>query len=154
MEDPVFGKRYVAMPAQVDEETLTQIAEITGGAAPALERRNASVSDAEAVALAQANASTVPPVAAFEMFVELHRAYNEDFTIPEDVRFALARRKKAMRATLAVPVDAPGLPALPPALEDELEAILRERTGLKLGESLDPEHDLEGRFQVWLQERR
>ena len=31
VEDPVFGKNYVYVPAQVDEETLTQIAEITGG---------------------------------------------------------------------------------------------------------------------------
>ncbi|MEZ4648814.1 MAG: VWA domain-containing protein [Candidatus Eisenbacteria bacterium] len=31
VEDPVFGKHYVSMPAQVDEETLTQIADITEG---------------------------------------------------------------------------------------------------------------------------
>ena len=31
VEDPVFGKHYVSMPAQVDEETLTQIADITDG---------------------------------------------------------------------------------------------------------------------------
>ncbi len=31
VEDPVFGTRYVSMPAQVDDETLTEIAEITGG---------------------------------------------------------------------------------------------------------------------------
>lgn len=31
VEDPVFGKRYVQMPAQVDDEALTRIARITGG---------------------------------------------------------------------------------------------------------------------------
>ncbi len=31
VEDPVFGKRYVQMPAQVDDAALTRIAEITGG---------------------------------------------------------------------------------------------------------------------------
>jgi Ca-activated chloride channel homolog len=32
VDDPVFGKRYVMMPVQVDEGTLRQVAEITGGA--------------------------------------------------------------------------------------------------------------------------
>jgi Ca-activated chloride channel family protein len=31
VDDPVFGKRYVRMPALVDDEGLTRIAEITGG---------------------------------------------------------------------------------------------------------------------------
>lgn len=31
VDDPVFGKRYVQLPADVDEVTLTRIAEITGG---------------------------------------------------------------------------------------------------------------------------
>lgn len=31
VEDPLFGKRYVRMPAQVDDEGLQRIAEITGG---------------------------------------------------------------------------------------------------------------------------
>lgn len=31
VEDPVFGTHYVSMPAQVDDATLTEIAEITGG---------------------------------------------------------------------------------------------------------------------------
>ena len=31
VEDPIFGKRYVMMPVQVDEGTLKQVAEITGG---------------------------------------------------------------------------------------------------------------------------
>ncbi|NTW68001.1 MAG: hypothetical protein HGB21_17080, partial [Nitrospirae bacterium] len=31
VEDPLFGKRYVRMPAQVDDATLQRIAEITGG---------------------------------------------------------------------------------------------------------------------------
>jgi len=32
VDDPVFGRRTVSIPAQVDDETLTEIAEITGGA--------------------------------------------------------------------------------------------------------------------------
>jgi len=31
VDDPLFGKRYVYAPTQIDEETLTEIAEITGG---------------------------------------------------------------------------------------------------------------------------
>jgi Ca-activated chloride channel family protein len=31
VDDPVFGKRYVMMPVEVDEGTLKQIADITGG---------------------------------------------------------------------------------------------------------------------------
>ena len=31
VEDRFFGKRYVQMPVEIDEETLTEIAEITGG---------------------------------------------------------------------------------------------------------------------------
>ncbi len=31
VDDPVFGRRYVRMPVQIDEETLKQVAEITGG---------------------------------------------------------------------------------------------------------------------------
>lgn len=31
VDDPVFGKHYVSMPAQVDEEALTKIAETTNG---------------------------------------------------------------------------------------------------------------------------
>ena len=31
VEDPVFGKRYVQMPVEIDEQTLTEIAGITGG---------------------------------------------------------------------------------------------------------------------------
>jgi hypothetical protein len=36
----------------------------------------------------------------------------------------------------------------------DLEDVLHELTGLALGGSLDPERDLEGRFQTWLLERR
>ncbi len=44
VDDPVFGRRYVMMPMQVDEESLRQVAEVTGGSyfratdADALER--------------------------------------------------------------------------------------------------------------------
>jgi Ca-activated chloride channel homolog len=31
VDDPVFGRRYVRMPAQIDEETLKKVAAITGG---------------------------------------------------------------------------------------------------------------------------
>jgi Ca-activated chloride channel family protein len=31
VDDPVFGKRYVYVPSEVDEETLKEIADITGG---------------------------------------------------------------------------------------------------------------------------
>jgi len=31
VDDPFFGKRYIRMPVQIDEEILTQIATITGG---------------------------------------------------------------------------------------------------------------------------
>jgi Ca-activated chloride channel family protein len=31
VEDPVFGKRYVYIPNEIDEESLSQIAELTGG---------------------------------------------------------------------------------------------------------------------------
>ncbi len=31
VEDPVFGKRYISLPADVDDATLTRIAQITGG---------------------------------------------------------------------------------------------------------------------------
>jgi len=31
VEDPIFGKRYVRMPVEIDENLLTQIASITGG---------------------------------------------------------------------------------------------------------------------------
>jgi Ca-activated chloride channel family protein len=31
VDDPVFGRRYVRMPVEIDEETLLQIARITGG---------------------------------------------------------------------------------------------------------------------------
>ncbi len=31
VEDPIFGKRYVQMPVEIDEETLREIAEVTGG---------------------------------------------------------------------------------------------------------------------------
>jgi Ca-activated chloride channel family protein len=31
IEDPIFGKRYVHMPVEIDEELLTQIAQITNG---------------------------------------------------------------------------------------------------------------------------
>jgi Ca-activated chloride channel family protein len=31
VEDPIFGKRYVQMPVEIDEETLKEIADITGG---------------------------------------------------------------------------------------------------------------------------
>lgn len=31
VDDPVFGRRYVMMPVQVDEESLRRVAEITGG---------------------------------------------------------------------------------------------------------------------------
>lgn len=31
VDDPVFGRRYVMMPVQVDEKSLRQVAEITGG---------------------------------------------------------------------------------------------------------------------------
>ena len=31
VDDPVFGKRYVYVPSEVDEETLKEIAEMTGG---------------------------------------------------------------------------------------------------------------------------
>ncbi len=31
VEDPIFGKRYVSMPVEIDENLLTQIASITGG---------------------------------------------------------------------------------------------------------------------------
>lgn len=31
VEDPFFGKRYVRMPVEIDEESLTKIANITGG---------------------------------------------------------------------------------------------------------------------------
>jgi Ca-activated chloride channel family protein len=31
VEDPIFGKRYVHMPVEIDEDVLTQIANITGG---------------------------------------------------------------------------------------------------------------------------
>ena len=31
VEDPLFGKRYVQMPVEIDEETLKDIADITGG---------------------------------------------------------------------------------------------------------------------------
>lgn len=31
VEDPVFGKRYVQMPVEIDEETLMEIAGLTGG---------------------------------------------------------------------------------------------------------------------------
>ena len=31
VEDPIFGKRYVKMPVEIDEETLRQVASITGG---------------------------------------------------------------------------------------------------------------------------
>lgn len=31
VEDPIFGKRYVHMPVEIDEDVLTQIADITGG---------------------------------------------------------------------------------------------------------------------------
>lgn len=33
VDDPIYGKRYVRMPVQIDEETLRQVAEITGGSA-------------------------------------------------------------------------------------------------------------------------
>ncbi len=32
VDDPLFGKRYVNMPVEIDEETLREVAEITGGA--------------------------------------------------------------------------------------------------------------------------
>lgn len=31
IEDPIFGKRYVHMPVEIDEDVLTQIANLTGG---------------------------------------------------------------------------------------------------------------------------
>jgi Ca-activated chloride channel family protein len=31
VDDPVFGRRYVQLPADVDDDTLTRIAQITGG---------------------------------------------------------------------------------------------------------------------------
>ena len=31
VQDPFFGKRYVRMPVDIDEETLTQIADLTDG---------------------------------------------------------------------------------------------------------------------------
>ena len=31
VEDPIFGKRYVKMPVEIDEKTLGQVASITGG---------------------------------------------------------------------------------------------------------------------------
>jgi len=31
VQDPFFGKRYVRMPVDIDDETLTKIADITGG---------------------------------------------------------------------------------------------------------------------------
>ena len=31
IQDPIFGKRYVHMPVEIDEEVLTEIADITGG---------------------------------------------------------------------------------------------------------------------------
>jgi Ca-activated chloride channel family protein len=31
VEDPIFGKRYVQMPVEIDEETLREIADISGG---------------------------------------------------------------------------------------------------------------------------
>ena len=31
VEDPIFGKRYVSLPNEIDEEVLGQIAERTGG---------------------------------------------------------------------------------------------------------------------------
>jgi Ca-activated chloride channel family protein len=32
VDDPIFGKRYVRMPVEIDEDVMTKIAEMTGGA--------------------------------------------------------------------------------------------------------------------------
>jgi Ca-activated chloride channel family protein len=31
VEDPVFGKRYISLPNEIDEEVLQEIADMTGG---------------------------------------------------------------------------------------------------------------------------
>jgi Ca-activated chloride channel family protein len=31
VDDPIFGRRYVRMPVQIDEETLKQVSQLTGG---------------------------------------------------------------------------------------------------------------------------
>jgi hypothetical protein len=57
----------------------------------------------------------------------------------------LDRALRELRARALKPAKAP---------QQELHAILREITGLALGESLDAELDLEPQFQAWLSARR